>query len=67
MRIFRDDGSGLVDDDGGGRRRGGAGGTRKRGMAAHLDGNAYRRKAKFEGRESVYVERAGIEVLKEEK
>jgi hypothetical protein len=26
-----------------------------------LDGNAFRRKAKFEGRESVYVERPGIE------
>lgn len=59
MRIFRDDGSGLVDDDGGGRRRGGAGGTRKRGMAAHLDGNAYRVKTRVEG--GVGSEREGIE------
>lgn len=50
MRFFRDDGSGLVDGDGGGRRRGGAGGTRKRGMAAHLDGNAYRRKRDWKER-----------------
>lgn len=56
MRFLRDDGSGLVDGDGGGRRRGGAGGTRKRGMAAHLDGNAYRRKTRLEG-ESVCVKR----------